>query len=919
MRSADVQQRKGEASFALVSVLALVSLAALTTTAFLASARLERMSSRTIGDQTRLEMALDTGLDFASYPISLAGNTWNIPHSLAGEDANGIGYLLVGKMSNGPGTSSIVTNYALFSPATISAISNSMLPGNSIYFVSDSQADYVSKRTSSNGLLRLTNFTNATVRIPMLGARTSPPVGWITNYNLVRGSNTPAFRFAYFTEDKEGLIDADIMGGQTNRSTGTNPTEISLTNVGVPTNKYAEFTNLRPAFLSPGMVKEIFTNKLGIAATNAQYFATGNRNVNGPLAPADDTRGFYRIPEGLGYPNSGSKAVNLNSNLTAAGLTILANHINTSLPNFTNRAGGFPAKDYALTLAANIIDFADTDSAPTTTGAPSGGPAIRGYDSYSLPTTYYDQFAYNNKDNNSFTIAVTPYVQVWNPSSSFTSDLTLTLTNQITETIKGFTAELGFPNQPYTNSIVVNLAPNEVKVLRFPTVNYVLDYGSPPPSKLLVFEGKGQVYTGSNSFSLGGGVIAQTRSGMERKERNLNFPGTGSDLDWAGALPGIRYNTLNPYPLGDPRMILYQIGEPTSASDYSERGRWWGMAEAEGISSSSGEKCLTDPRTWPDGGFNSGTRGVRTTSDAQTPLDVGSSSLTKANEAPAQISNKGIWSTNKAETNGAFSNICVLGRIFDPIQWVWAEQGSANAGLARISIPANATNNSMYGGGNTLRIGKFEHAKFAFTNQSGQLVPNMQQSAAALLDIFCVKDRYYEGGKININTAPPAVLRALAEGVVVGNSNLPTQPRPLMTNSANFVNAFVRGVTNFRARHPFYSPSQLAFIGYDTAWPTNWPTNAVFGNTNGLVGTLQGITQANDEVMEEWFSKIYNLTKVGTQNYRVYVVAQMLTTAGVPKGPVMRRFYEVHNRRNNETPEGSTPSCSIGVTRRSEY
>ena len=207
---------------------------------------------------------------------------------------------------------------------------------------------------------------------------------------------------------------------------------------------------------------------------------------------------------------------------------------------------------------------------------------------------------------------------------------------------------------------------------------------------------------------------------------------------------------------------------------------------------------------------------------------------------------------------------------------------------------------------------------FAFTNQSGQLVPNMQQSAAALLDIFCVRDRYYEGGKININTAPPAVLRALAEGVVVGNSSLPTQPRPLMTNSANFVNAFVRGVTIFRARHPFYSPSQLAFIGYDTAWPTNWPTNAVFGNTNGLIGTLQGITQANDEVMEEWFSKIYNLTKVGTQNYRVYVVAQMLTPAGVPKGPVMRRFYEVHNRRNNEK-ETDTPSCSIGVTRRSEY
>ena len=437
----------------------------------------------------------------------------------------------------------------------------------------------------------------------------------------------------------------------------------------------------------------------------------------------------------------------------------------------------------------------------------------------------------------------------------------------------------------------------------------MLDYGATPLDKIPVVDGA----INTNALSINNVVIAKYR--LERSaSRFFTYPASGEDFDMAGGMPSLRYDSLtNPIPLGDPRMILYQTSTPVSASAYW-RACWWGMAQVNLT-----PQRIADPRNWPDGGHNSGTY-VNTPNYAQTPMDVGSNSLTKPEEAPAKISNKGIWSTNKAETNGAFSNICVLGRIFDPIQWKWTNQGSSNAsaGLARTSIPTNATPDPMYGGGNTLRIGKFEHAKFAFTSQSGQLVPNMQQSAAALLDIFCVQDKIIEGEKININTAPPAVLRALAEGVVVGNSNLPTQPRPLMTNSANFVNAFVRGVTNFRARHPFYSPSQLAFIGYDTAWPANWPTNAVFGNTNGLIGTLQGITQANDEVMEEWFSKIYNLTKVGTQNYRVYVVAQMLTTAGVPKGPVMRRFYEVHNRRNNEK-ETDTPSCSIGVTRRSEY
>lgn len=48
-------------SFALISVLALVSLAALTATAFLASARLERQATSSLGNATRLEMALNSG------------------------------------------------------------------------------------------------------------------------------------------------------------------------------------------------------------------------------------------------------------------------------------------------------------------------------------------------------------------------------------------------------------------------------------------------------------------------------------------------------------------------------------------------------------------------------------------------------------------------------------------------------------------------------------------------------------------------------------------------------------------------------------------------------------------------------------------------------------------------------------------
>ena len=72
---------KSSPSFALISVLALVSLAALTATAFLASARLERQATSSIGMTTRLEMALNSGKVCVSQVINdnsqtdVGGNT----------------------------------------------------------------------------------------------------------------------------------------------------------------------------------------------------------------------------------------------------------------------------------------------------------------------------------------------------------------------------------------------------------------------------------------------------------------------------------------------------------------------------------------------------------------------------------------------------------------------------------------------------------------------------------------------------------------------------------------------------------------------------------------------------------------------------------------------------------------------------
>jgi hypothetical protein len=244
------------------------------------------------------------------------------------------------------------------------------------------------------------------------------------------------------------------------------------------------------------------------------------------------------------------------------------------------------------------------------------------------------------------------------------------------------------------------------------------------------------------------------------------------------------------------------------------------------------------------------------------------------------------------------------------------------------SPPTNINTSTLpdyqQGGGNTLRIGRAEHQRFAFTNMYGNSVPsipNMAQSSAALLDLFCLTNGAsisggpysLGGGKINLNTAPAPVLRALAGGILLTND--PAQVPANYTIPTAMAEAFAQGVMRFRSKYPFLTPSHLAFIGTDTNWPntTTWPSNAVFGNTNSialsttsgntLTTTKMNVTDWSDQAAEEWFSKIYSLSSCQSHNYRIYVVAQLVATnssgATNPVGPLMKKYYQVYMRHGS--------------------
>jgi hypothetical protein len=161
----------------------------------------------------------------------------------------------------------------------------------------------------------------------------------------------------------------------------------------------------------------------------------------------------------------------------------------------------------------------------------------------------------------------------------------------------------------------------------------------------------------------------------------------------------------------------------------------------------------------------------------------------------------------------------------------------------------------------------------------------------------------------------------LAAGVIL-KSDLEMKPSNNYSIPTTAIDAFVKGVTNFRAKYPFYSASQLMFIGTNTGWPnTNtWPAGAVF-SADVVKGTSSNF-EWNDAAAEEWFSKIYALSKVQSRNYRIYVQAQLIRTKGINTnvstlyfGTIARRYYDVLNQQNN----GNPPNCSMYLLRKVDY
>jgi hypothetical protein len=937
-------------------VLALVSLAALTATAFLASARLERQATMPLTQTTMLDMALDSGsvaalrlLEFgAAEQFNYVVTYWR--GSRASDWTNELGYLLIGSVqSNDLATNSRKVKYRFcFSSAALTNLATNLIEykdeesaGNQEQFTRQIKRTLEATSTRTGTNFAAGQFTN----IPLLGDTpanrfTSPPVGWVYINQDVRvkpgqtnTTNVPVARFAYYVQDLSSMIDADRMGGETNRSTGTNPAEISLTNLtgtaltdATTANNFTS-TNNRVKYLSPGML--VLSNAGKLNTNDLRYVTTGLRHW---------TNAYERIPFGLGYSNCGTNdrgtnkyCLNPVSNLTVANIR---NHITSNCPPFatngTNgRAGGMDGTAYVTALAANIIDYVDTDSTPTTTSI--NGVNVVGFDNYAMLTQIFDQFVCTQTGPVPPVIIVNTYLQFWNPSSISSPTTTNTLLYDFADTIKavvftnnGTTNTNSSTTPPRltplvtTNIVIPSLPANSGFITNITTVaTYSIPNALGPTAPMTWADFKNvwintnaatvlsaAVLTNSLAIQVEGVDRLRMRNGYYRRGLSL----TNNETNYVGVVLGLKGQGATGIAgtsrlLADPRMLNY-ISLQSGVSSYANS--YWQGYPAETTSTN----LWGNPALWPDGTNSTDVCPSRGTNySVTTPPFLGV--FTIPDPAPCKISNF-----------GSYTNICELGSIFDPIQW--APPGTLT-NYANCNITTNTgsvwTTNDLYGGGSTLRIGRPEHSRFAWTklgtNNNDPSIPNMQMSAAALLDLFCLSNQFDEGGKINLNTAPAPVLRALAGGILLTNAGSHPVPDRMAT-------AFAEGVMRFRAKYPFYSPSQLAFIGTATNWPNtnNWPSNAVFGNKD-LINLSSGTAEMNlagwnDQAAEEWFAKIFKLSTVYSRNFRVYVIAQKATTnssgAYIGVGPVVRKYYNLLIRQRgvtNSSEPGAVPTISF--------
>lgn len=651
--------------------------------------------------------------------------------------------------------------------------------------------------------------------------------------------------------------------------------------------------------------------------------------------------------EGIDPSVAGKPKLNLNKLLATGGTSAvdeMADFINKALPKFVDRKGGFPvSEDYVKTLAANAIDYADSDPGSTL------GTGYRGLDAYPLVSEFLMRFHWetilSTGGRKYVVLKVATYVELWNMTdqpvsgtAEFTHDtrykfplganpeVSLADMSEVTPVLTKSDDAYWFP--PVS---AITLKPNEYRMFTCGEVTYKLDAGPSsvfvPQNLLLEGERYGESQAGYK-LKWNGQIVDNARGGIHRNHSSLKYPasasGSGKPKATRTTIPGHSYQIpltggfINN--MGDPRMAYY-LSAPQDASAFPEnyspnrRNIRYQIYTGSGGTSSVYGRVM--PSEWPDGGHNStceNTNGLKEKDDQldpdAAPFKLAANSVLRnppADESPLRLSE-----SSKAGNVSRYYSATELGRVYDPIQWNVAQPPGAN--LPWGDVLTSTISNQQYGGGNTLKIGRPEHPMFDKVSEPGM-------EARRLLDLFhaglsrSASDSEREGpviqiqGQVNLNTASRDALRAIAVGALTMDPKMAKrivethkitdlmapQVKPFKMTAAEInteADRIADAIILTRKTAPFTSPSALAEVR-DSTSPT---ANLVFGNKNLIADGAK--VNRTDSAAEEIFARVYEASTVRSRNYRIWVVGQAVapttsTTAAPQVLSEVRKVFTV--------------------------
>jgi hypothetical protein len=605
---------------------------------------------------------------------------------------------------------------------------------------------------------------------------------------------------------------------------------------------------------------------------------------------------------GISAAAAGKPKLDLNTLLArprATAIDDFAEWIDRALPDFRQRQGGFP-EDYLRTLAANALDYADADTEPTVAAG-----SHRGLDGQPLVSEFLMSFRWDDvvrEDGITYAVfTVGTFVELWNLSDqpvegevqvSFETKFDFPLGANPSVSFEEAAADpavaspvairedgyLWHPPQ------TVRLQPNEVRVIPF-RIRLKVDAGAGTylASPLQVFSGN---YDGNSGYRLrwNGRVVDQSRAQTWKVGGSLNYPkNTKKDPRQfvRATVPALSHaavpSNFGPYQNnpGDPRMSYY-LGTRQARNDYPDnysphrRNIRWGTIYQGDQPHKPKPHGRVLPSEWPDGGHDAphGPRPAIPADDAR--LDPDDPSLLTGLPAPRRE-----LAPMRISNLGRFTRATELGRCYDPVMWQTAGQSPA---VPWPDIAESAAPSPNYGGGNTLRIGRAEHPRFA--------KPGLH--AAHLLDLFHAGDepaadspRVKIHGHINLNTANADALRALAAGTLRQDPLLalttstdhetdalmarPTAPLELGAPRRDRVaDRIAEALLHSR---PFACAAEIAAATDGDGLP-------VFGNR--AVYPDGDSIQWTDSAAEEVFARVHDSATLRSRNFRIWIIGQAL-------------------------------------------